>query len=100
MNLECLPHLADVYDLCLPSILHLQDAFGTLFKPKYPIAQQYGDVARSLGLTSITNEDVNASFKAGTCAAQEFRLLADPDHSVQTRIEVESKLWKTQWPER
>ncbi|KAM3421787.1 putative hydrolase C7D4.05 [Cercospora zeina] len=40
------------------------DAFGTLFKPRYPIAQQYGDVARSFGLSGFTNEDVNTSFKA------------------------------------
>lgn len=41
------------------------DAFGTLFKPRYSIAQQYGDVARSFGLSGFTNEDVNSSFKAG-----------------------------------
>ena len=39
------------------------DAYGTLFRPKLPIAQQYGDVARSLGLTGFTNEDVKASFE-------------------------------------
>jgi hypothetical protein len=41
------------------------DAFGTLFKPRYPIEQQYGDVARSLGLGPFTNEDVAKYFKAG-----------------------------------
>ncbi|USW55736.1 Putative HAD superfamily protein [Septoria linicola] len=40
------------------------DAFGTLFKPRYPIAQQYGDVARSFGLSGFTNDDVASSFKA------------------------------------
>ncbi|GIZ37553.1 hypothetical protein CKM354_000099700 [Cercospora kikuchii] len=40
------------------------DAFGTLFKPRYSIPQQYGDVARSFGLSGFTNEDVNSSFKA------------------------------------
>ncbi|KAK5680287.1 hypothetical protein LTS10_007214 [Elasticomyces elasticus] len=39
------------------------DAFGTIFKPKQPIAQQYGDVARSLGLRGFTDEQVEASFK-------------------------------------
>lgn len=39
------------------------DAFGTLFKPRQPVAQQYADVARSLGLSGFTNEDVAASFK-------------------------------------
>lgn len=41
------------------------DAFGTLFKPRHPIAQQYGEVARSLGLTQVKNEDIHQSFKAG-----------------------------------
>ncbi|KAF2210994.1 hypothetical protein CERZMDRAFT_44084 [Cercospora zeae-maydis SCOH1-5] len=40
------------------------DAFGTLFKPRYPVAQQYGDVARSFGLSGFTNEEVSSSFKA------------------------------------
>jgi len=40
------------------------DAFGTLFKPKRPIAQQYGEVARSLGLSGFTDEQVSKSFKA------------------------------------
>ncbi|KAK4493980.1 hypothetical protein PRZ48_015166 [Zasmidium cellare] len=39
------------------------DAFGTLFKPRLPVAQQYADVARSLGLSGFTNDDVAASFK-------------------------------------
>ncbi|TKA63058.1 hypothetical protein B0A55_10188 [Friedmanniomyces simplex] len=40
------------------------DAFGTLFKPKRPIAQQYGEVARSLGLGGFTDEQVHDSFRA------------------------------------
>ncbi|KAK3117078.1 hypothetical protein LTR53_001883 [Teratosphaeriaceae sp. CCFEE 6253] len=39
------------------------DAFGTLFTPKRPIAQQYGEVARALGLSGFTDEQVHASFK-------------------------------------
>lgn len=45
------------------NLLLCLDAFGTLFKPRYPIAQQYGDVARQLGLTDITDDAVEASFK-------------------------------------
>lgn len=42
------------------------DAFGTLFTPKLPIAKQYGNVARSFGLTgSFTDEDVGRAFKVG-----------------------------------
>ncbi|WPH02759.1 putative HAD superfamily protein [Acrodontium crateriforme] len=40
------------------------DAFGTLFKPKYHIAQQYSDVARSLGMNGFSNEAVENSFRA------------------------------------
>ncbi|KAI7278645.1 hypothetical protein KC345_g5864 [Hortaea werneckii] len=39
------------------------DAFGTLFAPKRPIAQQYGEVARSLGLGGFTDEQLQDSFK-------------------------------------
>ncbi|KAF2769625.1 haloacid dehalogenase-like hydrolase [Teratosphaeria nubilosa] len=39
------------------------DAFGTLFRPKRPIAQQYSEVARSLGLSGFTDEQVMESFK-------------------------------------
>lgn len=43
------------------------DAFGTLFKPRQPIGQQYADVARSFGLGGFSNEDVAKSFKEGDC---------------------------------
>ncbi|EMC93048.1 hypothetical protein BAUCODRAFT_125979 [Baudoinia panamericana UAMH 10762] len=39
------------------------DAFGTIFTPKRPIATQYGEVARSLGLNGFTDEQVNSSFR-------------------------------------
>ena len=38
------------------------DAFGTLFAPKRPIAQQYGEVARSLGLGGFTDEQLQDSY--------------------------------------
>ncbi|KAF7187811.1 hypothetical protein HII31_10711 [Pseudocercospora fuligena] len=40
------------------------DAFGTLFNPRLPIMQQYGDVARSYGLSGFTNEDVGKAFRS------------------------------------
>ncbi len=40
------------------------DAFGTLFKPKRPIAQQYGEVARQCGLGGFSDEELQASFRA------------------------------------
>ena len=41
------------------------DAFGTLFKPRAPIEKQYGDVARSLGVSGFTDDDLKATFKDG-----------------------------------
>ncbi|KAK4995281.1 hypothetical protein LTR66_004866 [Elasticomyces elasticus] len=39
------------------------DAFGTLFKPQPSIFEQYGDVARKLGLSGFSDDDVAKSFK-------------------------------------
>lgn len=41
------------------------DAFGTLFTPRKPVAQQYSEVARSFGLGGFTDDDIAKSFKAG-----------------------------------
>ena len=41
------------------------DAFGTLFTPKRPVAQQYAEVARSLGLGGFSDDEVQESFKNG-----------------------------------
>ena len=41
------------------------DAFGTLFKPRAPIEQQYGEVARSLGMVGVRDEDVKGRFREG-----------------------------------
>ncbi|KAH8898170.1 haloacid dehalogenase [Thozetella sp. PMI_491] len=40
------------------------DAFGTLFSPKLPIFQQYGDVARQCGLAGFTDDQLQSSFRA------------------------------------
>lgn len=39
------------------------DAFGTLFRPKSPVPEQYAAVARQCGLDGFTTKDVQASFK-------------------------------------
>ena len=41
------------------------DAFGTLFTPKRPVVQQYAEVAKSLGLSGFTEDELAASFKTG-----------------------------------
>ncbi|CZT16317.1 uncharacterized protein RCC_02159 [Ramularia collo-cygni] len=70
------------------NILLCFDAFGTLFRPRQPIAQQYGEVARSLGLANIKNEDVNKSFKAAF--KQESK--QNPNYGKQNGLNAE-KWW-------
>lgn len=41
------------------------DAFGTLFTPREPIAKQYSDVARQLGLSGFTESALQSSFHTG-----------------------------------
>ncbi|KAK4097590.1 hypothetical protein N658DRAFT_456718, partial [Parathielavia hyrcaniae] len=45
------------------------DAFGTLFVPKRPIAEQYATVARQSGLDGLITEQVQASFKTAFSGA-------------------------------
>ncbi|KAL2129822.1 hypothetical protein VTI74DRAFT_7271 [Chaetomium olivicolor] len=47
------------------------DAFGTLFTPKQPIAEQYAIVARQCGLDGFSVDQVKASFKAAF--SEEFK---------------------------
>lgn len=48
------------------NLLLCVDAFGTLFRPRSPIAEQYGSVARGMGV-KISDEEVAKSFKSGEC---------------------------------
>lgn len=41
------------------------DAFGTLFYPRQPVAQQYAEIARKYGLSGLNEEDVGTSFRNG-----------------------------------
>ena len=50
-------------DMSRRNLLLCFDAFGTLFHPRLPVAQQYADVARKHGLGGFSNDDVAASFK-------------------------------------
>jgi hypothetical protein len=40
------------------------DAFGTLFRPRSPIAEQYGQVARGMGV-KVSDEEIAREFKSG-----------------------------------
>ncbi len=55
----------NVVNMSKRNLLVCFDAFGTLFKPKKSIAQQYGEIARSLGLVGFTDEQLQVTFKKG-----------------------------------
>jgi hypothetical protein len=41
-----------------PNLLLCFDAFGTLFKPKGSVAQQYAEIARQCGMANITEKEL------------------------------------------
>jgi FMN phosphatase YigB (HAD superfamily) len=46
-----------------PNLLLCFDAFGTLFKPRKPLPQQYLEVAGSFGIKGVTEGDLASTFK-------------------------------------
>lgn len=73
------------------------DAFGTLFRPRRPIAQQYGEVARSLGLRGFTDAELEKSFRAGLSCGTVIQCAhpADACLSFQGRVKAASQLWQS-----
>lgn len=47
-----------------PNLLLCFDAFGTLFRPKRPVVQQYGEIARQCGIGGFTDAQLQSSFRA------------------------------------
>ncbi|SPN98656.1 uncharacterized protein DNG_01701 [Cephalotrichum gorgonifer] len=47
-----------------PNLLLCFDAFGTLFRPKQRIAQQYCEVARQHGIVGFSDDELQSSFSA------------------------------------
>ena len=47
-----------------PNLLLCFDAFGTLFRPKRPIAQLYSEVARQHGIAGFSDGDLQSSLLA------------------------------------
>jgi hypothetical protein len=64
------------------------DAFGTLFAPKRPIAQQYAEVASSLAKREFTEDEVQKSF--GKAFKKESK--ANPNYGKATGMDAE-KWW-------
>ncbi|KAJ6443178.1 putative haloacid dehalogenase protein [Purpureocillium lavendulum] len=53
-----------VVAMARPHLLLCFDAFGTLFRPKRSVAQQYAEVARRCGVTGFSDAELEASLKA------------------------------------
>ena len=47
-----------------PNLLLCFDAFGTLFRPKAPVAKQYAEVARQCGLSGFSDDELQSSLRA------------------------------------
>jgi FMN phosphatase YigB (HAD superfamily) len=64
------------------------DAFGTLFTPRKPVAQQYSEVARSFGLGGFSDDDIAQSFKK----AFKHESKTNPNYGKKTGMGAE-KWW-------
>ena len=62
------------------------DAFGTLFSPKRPVAQQYAEVASSMGPRPFTEDEVQSSFKI----AFKSELKRNPNYGKATNMSPET----------
>ena len=70
------------------NVLICFDAFGTLFTPRKPVAQQYSEVARSFGLGGFIDDDIAQSFKK----AFKHESKANPNYGKKTGMGAE-KWW-------
>ena len=64
------------------------DAFGTLFTPRKPVAQQYSEVAKSFGLGGFSDDDIAQSFKK----AFKHESKTNPNYGKKTGMGAE-KWW-------
>ena len=53
------------HNLLRKDLLLCFDAFGTLFTPKAPIAEQYGEIARRHGLSGFSDQQIKDAFGKG-----------------------------------
>ncbi|KAL6871114.1 hypothetical protein J3F83DRAFT_642425 [Trichoderma novae-zelandiae] len=71
-----------------PNLLLCFDAFGTLFRPKGPVAQQYAQVARQCGLAGFSDKELSSRLLA---AIKEEREL-NPNYGKATGLGA-TKWW-------
>ncbi|VUC20799.1 unnamed protein product [Clonostachys rosea] len=71
-----------------PNLLLCFDAFGTLFKPKGSVAQQYAEIARQCGMASITERELETHL--GTAIKTEMK--QNPNYGKATGLGA-TKWW-------
>ncbi|KAL6891490.1 hypothetical protein HDV57DRAFT_513875 [Trichoderma longibrachiatum] len=71
-----------------PNLLLCFDAFGTLFRPKGPVAQQYAQLARQCGITGFSDKELSSRLLA---AIKEEREL-NPNYGKATGLGA-TKWW-------
>jgi FMN phosphatase YigB (HAD superfamily) len=76
------------HDMSKKNLLICFDAFGTLFTPRKPVAQQYSEVARSFGLGGFSDDDIAQSFKK----AFKHESKTNPNYGKKTGMGAE-KWW-------
>jgi hypothetical protein len=76
------------HDMSKKNLLICFDAFGTLFTPRKPVAQQYSEVARSFGLRGFSDDDIAQSFKK----AFKHESKTNPNYGKKTGMGAE-KWW-------
>jgi hypothetical protein len=64
------------------------DAFGTLFRPRVPVLQQYEEVARQHGLDGFTQQRLSETFRA----AYKNEATVNPNYGRATGLGAE-KWW-------
>jgi hypothetical protein len=81
------------------NLLLCVDAFGTLFRPRSPIAEQYGQVARGMGV-KISDEEIAREFKTGEslfrCVEIVYKWSREEnrDWLVESRVMSGNQIWE------
>ncbi|KAK2595328.1 hypothetical protein QQS21_006928 [Conoideocrella luteorostrata] len=71
-----------------PNLLLCFDAFGTLFKPRFPVAHQYGQVARQCGITGFSESELQSHL----AAAFKHETKENPNYGRETGLGA-TKWW-------
>ncbi|KAI4847730.1 hypothetical protein E4T44_04352 [Aureobasidium sp. EXF-8845] len=77
------------------NLLLCVDAFGTLFRPRSPIAEQYGQVARGMGV-KISDEEIAREFKSGEFSPFSFKEISKAYPNYGKKTDMGARQWWTE----